>query len=424
MRLKRVAVALGRNLVAPGRDGRVLGALHLADSVGKGVFLSGSIIYFTTTKGFTAAEVGLGVSVAGALGFVASLVLGVLADRLGPVRFLFAMLALQGAGYLLYPLVHGLAFFYVLMALIGFVDYGGGPAFAAIVSAIFRPEDRVRARAALRSQFNLGFSVGSGLSALAVLGGSDLIRAMPVVTGVMLLFSAAITLRLPGVAATSREKVRAFGAIRDVRFMRVVALSVPLAVHSSIILVALPLWIVTRTTVPHELVPMLLVANTAIVVLFQVPASRGADTVRGAARLARLAGFWIVVGALVVAAATLAGRDIAMLLLCASVVLFTVAEIQQSAASWGLAQGLGPPAAQAEYFGTFNLYAVTQNVFGPAVVVGVLTRAGVLGWVIIAVVTLAAAMLMPPTVTAASRGEGTASADLPEATPVKAEREA
>jgi MFS family permease len=411
MGLAQLPRPLAGGILAPGREGKVLGTLRLVESVGKGVFLSGSIIYFTTVKGFTPAEVSLGLSVAGALGLVASLTLGVLADRIGPVRFLGAMFVLQGVGYLAYSLVHGVAFFFVLMALVGFVDFGGGPAFAAIVTAVFRPQERVRARAALRSQFNLGFSVGSGLSALAVVGGPAFIRAIPVATGIMLILSAVITSLLPGVQASPKGKTRTFAAVRDVRFMRVVALSVPVAVHSSIILVALPLWIVTRTHVPHEVVPLLLFLNTAIVVLFQVGASKGADTVRGAAALASRAGFWVVAGILVVISASLAGRDVGVFLFFVSVALLTVAEIQQSAGVWGMAQGLAPPTAQAEYFGTFNLYAVTQNVFGPAVVVGIVIRAGVAGWISIGVIALAAGMLMPWAAAAAERGHSAARAD-------------
>src|ERR1700730_776339 len=138
MRLAQLARPLAGSILAPGREGKLLGTLRLVESVGKGVFLSGSIIYFTTVKGLTPSEVSLGISVAGTLGFVAAITLGVLADRIGPVRFLGAMFVLQGDGYLAYSLVHGVAFFFVLMALVGFVDFGGGPAFAAIVTAIFR----------------------------------------------------------------------------------------------------------------------------------------------------------------------------------------------------------------------------------------------------------------------------------------------
>lgn len=67
---------------------------------------------------------------------------------------------------------------------------------------------------------------------------------------------------------------------------------------------------------------------------------------------------------------------------------------------------------------------MTQKVFAPALAVSVLIRAGLRGRMIIADVTLAAAVLMRPTVAAASQRHGTTAAGLPEATPVEAEREA
>ncbi|MGH3275523.1 MAG: hypothetical protein ACRDNZ_14525 [Streptosporangiaceae bacterium] len=120
-------------------------------------------------------------------------------------------------------------------------------------------------------------------------------------------------------------------------------------------------------------------------------------------------------GILVVISASLAGRDVGAFLSCVSLALFTAAEMQQSARVRVMAQGLAPPTAQAEYFVTFNLYAVTQNLFGRAVEAGIVTRSGVAGWMMIAVVALAAAMLMPWAATAADRGHGAARGDMAEA---------
>ncbi len=178
------------------------------------------------------------------------------------------------------------------------------------------------------------------------------------------------------------------------------ALSAPLALHASVILVALPLWIVTRTQAPRALVPVLLVANTVLVVLFQVTASRGAETVPGAARLGRGAGLWLAAGCLLVA---MTGRlsSAPAALISLSIILFTLAELQQASSAWGLAHGLAPANAQAEYFGTFNLYSVTQSVAGPALLVGAFDWAGSWGWVLIAIVALLAAVLLPAAAAAA-----------------------
>lgn len=394
---------LRESLVPSGRDARILGALHFADAMGKGVFLSGSAVYFISVKGFSAAQVGIGFSIAGAMGFVASLALGVVADRLGAVRLLFAMLGLQAFGFLMYPLVDNVYFFYVLIAAIGFVEYGGGPAFGSIVGSLFEPENRVRVRAVLRSLFNVGFSAGSGLTALAILGGDTMVRALPPVTSVLLLLSAVLTLRLPAIKVLPRDRVRLFGAIRDMRFMRVVALSAPLALHGSAVLVALPLWIVTRTEAPHALVPILLVANTILVVLFQVKASQGAESVPGAARVARRAGLWLAAGCIIVAFAGNLNSVAATVLICLSMVFLTLAELQQAASAWGLAHGLAPANAQAEYLGAFNLHTVTQNVFGPAILVAAVGWAASWGWVLVAVVAVLAALLIPAAAAEAMR---------------------
>jgi MFS family permease len=386
------------SLVPHGRDARTLAALHLADAVGKGVFLSSSAVYFVTVKGFSAVEVGLGFSIAGATGFVASLVLGILADRVGPVRMLAAMLGLQAVGFFLYPAVHGVAAFYVLIAAIGFVEFGGGPAFAAIVGALFPPSQRVGVRAVLRSVFNVGFSVGSVLTGLAILGGPA--RLLPLITGALLAVSALVTLRLPPVPAAPRDAggTRMFSALRDVRFMSVAALSAPLALHAPALLVGLPLWIVTRTSAPPSLVSALLVGNTVIAILFQVRASRGASDVAGAALVARRAGLWLAAGCLVVALAARLNTVASVILICVAVLLLTLAELQQGASAWGLAHGLAPEHAQAEYFGAFNLYNVAQSVFGPALLVGLVGWAGAWGWVLVAVVGAAAGLLMPSVV--------------------------
>jgi len=392
---------LQQSLVPDGRDARLLGALHFADAMGKGVFLSGSAVYLTTVSGLSATEVGLGLSAAGASGFVASLVFGVVADRVGAARLLAVMLGLQALGFLCYPLVGGPVAFAVLATALGFAEYGGGPPFGAIVGRLFDADHRVRVRAVMRSLFNLGFSAGSGLTALAVLGGDTLLRALPFATSALLAASAVLTLRLPAVGNLVRQPKRFFSAVRDGRFVRVVLLSAPLALHASIILVALPLWIVTRTSAPPVLVPVLLVLNTVCVVLFQVWASRGAETVAGAARVARRSGAWLVAGCLLVAVAALLESTVATVVICGAMLVLTLSELQQSSSAWGLAHGLAPEDALAEYLGTFNLHTVAQNVFGPAILVATLGAVGTWGWVVVAAVVSVAALLMPMAAAAA-----------------------
>jgi hypothetical protein len=120
--------------------------------------------------------------------------------------------------------------------------------------------------------------------------------------------------------------------------------------------------------------------------------------VAGAALVARRAGLWLAAGCLVVALAARLNTVASVILICVAVLLLTLAELQQGASAWGLAHGLAPEHAQAEYFGAFNLYNVAQSVFGPALLVGLVGWAGAWGWVLVAVVGAAAGLLMPSVV--------------------------
>ncbi|MDI5970812.1 MFS transporter [Streptomyces sp. SL13] len=383
---------------------RHLAFVNLAYAVGRGVFLSGSIIYFTTVTGLTATQVGIGTSAAALSGFVASFLFGVLSDRLGAKRVLVLLFVLQAAGFALYPAVHAVAPFYALIVAVGFIEYGVGPTFGAFVGTLIEPDDRVQVRANLRSMFNIGFSLGSGLTALALLGGGTWVRALPWGAGVLLLGAGLLILRLPrGTGAVTAGRPRRFGALRDLRFVTITALSAPLALHASIILVALPLWAVTRTRTPHALIPLLLVANTVFVIVFQVAASRGAATVAGAARLAQRSGFWLAAACGAAAVAAYGDAVVAAAVLGVAMLLFTLSELQQSASGWGLAHGLAPEDAQGEYLGTFNLHIVAQGVLGPGVVSAVTISFGVWGWVGVAAVVVAAGLLIVPVAAAAER---------------------
>jgi hypothetical protein len=207
--------------------------------------------------------------------------------------------------------------------------------------------------------------------------------------------------------------VRRFGALRDVRFVALTALSAPLALHASLLLVVLPLWAVTRTDAPHALVPLLLIANTVVVVLFQVPASKGAETVAGAARLARRSGGRLAAACAVCACAAYGNALTASAVLIAATLLFTLAELQQSASGWGLSHGLAPDHAQGEYLGTFQLHMVAQGVLGPGIVSAAALSWGAWGWAAVAAAVLAAGVLIVPLAAAAQRA--TTTPDAPDA---------
>ncbi|MFI1195160.1 MFS transporter [Micromonospora sp. NPDC020750] len=384
---------------------RKLIAIRLAESIGKGVFLSGSVVYFTLRVGLDPKQVGLGLSAAGMSAFISSVLFGVIADRVGARRLLVMLFAALTVGFGLYALVDNATHFFALVVAVGFIEYGTGPTNGALVGNLVPAEERVKLKAMMRSVFNIGFSIGIGVAAVAALS-QRLLVLIPLTTAALMASAALLVTRLPDTPSRPVPVgFKRFAAVRDPRFLSVVGVSTVLASHVTVILVTMPLWALNRTSLPHFLIPLLLIFNTVFVILFQVRASRGADTVDGAGRLARRSGYWLAGGCAVIAVTAL-NDDVVLVsvAIVAAVLILSVAEVMQAASGWGLAFGLAPEHAQGEYLGAFDLHVITQNIIGPAVLSGLVIAFGFWGWLGIAVAALVASALIVPV---ARRGEVT-----------------
>lgn len=383
---------------------RRLVGVRFAAATGKGVLLSGSVVYFTLHVGLTAAEVGIGLSAAGFAALASSVVFGIVADRVRKRALLFAQFVAVAVGFGLYALVHDPLEFYILVMLISFFDTGMSPTEGAMIAALIPAEERVRLNATMRSVFNIGFSVGIGIAAVAAIS-SRLLVLIPLGSALLLGVAALLVTRLPADVPKPRPAVRPrrFGALRDLPYVGVVAVCAVLASHMTLLMVVLPLWTLDRTHVPHFVVPLFLVFNTVFVILLQVRASKGADTVMGAARIARRAGVWIAAGCgAVVITVYVHNVAVGVAAIIVAVLAMSMAEILQSSSAWGMAFGLAPESARAEYLGTFDLHLGTQNIIGPVVISSLVMSLGAWGWATIAAAVLLAAWAIVP---AARRSE-------------------
>jgi len=165
-----------------------------------------------------------------------------------------------------------------------------------------------------------------------------------------------------------------------------------LMVYLAIPTVALPLWIVHRTAAPPWTVGALLILNTVLSVLFQVRASRGAETVPGAVRLVRRSGAALAAACLVFAVSGLAGPVTAVAVLAVAVVVLTAAELYHLAGSWGVSFGLAPEDRQGQYLGAFAMGTRIYDAAGPAVVTGLVFGLGPPGWLVLGGLLLAASL--------------------------------
>ena len=82
-----------------------LAVQSLLFALGEGTFMTGSAVFFTQIVGLTAAQVGLGLTCAGAAQFVAALPMGKLVDLFGPKKMWAVSGAGQAALFCLWPFI-------------------------------------------------------------------------------------------------------------------------------------------------------------------------------------------------------------------------------------------------------------------------------------------------------------------------------
>ena len=388
---------------------RRLSVQSILYATGEGTFLTGSAVFFTHIVGLSAAQVGLGLTIAGVFAFAFAVPLGRLADRIGPRRQ-WAVGAFATAGiYLLWPLVSGFATYAVVIVALELCQRAGWSGRGAYTLDVFPHDERVRSMAFMRAALNIGFTLGALAGGLALAFDSDaVIRVVPWVTAAVLALNAWLITRLPDAAhdrpATAPvEKALGSGALRNRGFLVLSACNGVLGTNQVLLNVVIPLWLVQETDAPHLLLAWLFGTNTVLAVLFQVPAARGVSSVATSLRAARIAGGFFVLSCLIVMVThdTLGWTTI--LLVWVGHVTVTGAELFESAARWGFLSDLSDPDRRGEYQGASQLGDTLGGVWAPAAYTFLAMQWGTAGWLAIAGIVVVAVVVMRPSARAAER---------------------
>ncbi|KRE22523.1 MFS transporter [Agromyces sp. Soil535] len=396
---------------------RILVIATLISRVGRGIFLTVTVLYFTLIVGLPAHEVAIVLGAASAAGVLSSLAGGWLADRVSARRLLVVLSVIDGVGLICYVFAHDFASALVIAVLVGAIEQAGNSTRMAIIARAFDGDRRVHARAVLRTVTNLAIAVGSGIGALALLAGTaDAYRWIIVAAGVMSLAGVTQLVRLPAnvdarereavapattvtgstdVAASARAERRALRAHspwRDPRYLALTALTAVFGMQFGVGEVGVPLWIANHTSAPEVLVAAVLILNTVIVVLFQVPLSRGTHDLRRAGRVSAIAA-WMMAGAcLVYAAAAGLPAGFAVAVIVAAAIAHAFAEVLSQAGGWGLSFELADPVRAGTYQGVFSMGYSLGAMVAPLFVTSTALTLGFGGWAILAAVFLASGL--------------------------------
>ncbi|MEU9005153.1 MFS transporter [Streptomyces sp. NPDC048551] len=379
-------------------------------ALGRGIYSTGSIVFFTLSFGLSAQQIAWALSAAGVAAFCAAMPAGYLADRWGARPMTIAVTVVQALS--LAPMLFSGSSLVVvpLTIVLGAADRVNSIARRTLVSHVIGEAARVRTQAYLRSVANTGMSIGAlAVTPLLAFGGRGAFLVLIALTMGAYVLVVLTTLRLPTdsklppTAAGRALRAPQPSAVtpgparrRLVAFTALGLLNGLFALHISILEVGLPLWITRHTDAPAWTVATLVFVNTVLAVLLQVPASRGSASVRGAARALAFSALFTALACVLFATTAKGTGTFVIVTLSLATVVLTVGELLQSAGEWGLSFGLAPTHAQGRYIGAFTVGTTVQDIVGPAVVGGVALAYVPGGWVVLAAVFLGGAVLIVP----------------------------
>jgi MFS family permease len=375
-----------------------LATQSLLFALGEGTFMTGSAVFFTQIVGLSAAQVGLGLTIAGVAAFVAAYPMGRVVDRFGPKRCWAVSAAGQASLFCLWPFIDSFAGYVAMAVAMEVVGSLGGAAHGAYTIDVLPPDERVMSRAYMYSALNLGFTLGAMVGGVALAFRSNVVlEAIPWFTALAFLVNAVAVLRLPNASHDDRTpeerkvKVPGPGPLRNLGWMSSTFFVGVLWTNQVLLNLVIPLWLVEKTDAPRVLLAFLFGTNTVMCIFLPMAAARGVKDVTSALRAIRLSTVFFVVSCLI----TLYTHDtvgwVTIALVWLGHVTVTGAELYLSAASWSFEAELMDPRRRGEYQGAAELSSTLGKVWAPALYTFLAISWGEAGWLVIASIVVVAA---------------------------------
>ncbi|WP_107774847.1 MFS transporter [Nocardioides sediminis] len=397
-----------------------LATQSLLFALGEGTFMAGSAIFFTQIVGLTAAQVGLGLTIAGIAAFIAAYPMGRLVDRLGPKHAWAISSSGQAAMFALWPFIDSFAGYVAMAVAMEVIGALGGAAHGAYTIDVLPPDERVSSRAYMYSALNVGFTLGALLAGFALAFESlTLLRTVPWFTALVFVVNAIAVTRLPKAShdlKTREERAMKSpgpGPLRNVGWMAATFFLGVLWTNQVILHLVIPLWLVEKTDAPWSVVALLLGTNTVMCIFLPMAAARGIKDRSTALRAVRLSSLFFFVSCVITLTTHETVGWLTVVLFFLGHVTLTGAELYLSAASWTFEADLMDPRRRGEYQGAAELSGTLGRVWAPAAFTFLAMNWGAVGWLVIAAcIAVAAAALHPSTRVARSFLERHVPADV------------
>ncbi|WP_405015232.1 MFS transporter [Kitasatospora sp. NBC_01539] len=378
--LKRLAPRPGALLPQDGAQ-RLLAGIAFLVTFGYGIYLTGEALYLTQGLHLPAGQVGLGMGVAGAVALAAGIPVGHLADRHGARGVYTVMLLLCGLA------MTGLCFtrtfwpFLFYATVFSFAQTAGYAARSPLIQH-YAGDRPAEFRGYIRALTNVAFAASAVCAGWALeLNTRSAYIAIIALGAVCHLVGAVMAWSIKSVPPPRAEQQGPrWAALRDRPYVVLSALDGLMSVQYRVLTFAVPLWLVGFTSAPRWSVSSVVLANTVIVVFFQVRASRSITSVATSAAAFRRAGFAFLLASAVFSLLPGMPPWAAVAAVLTAATVHSIGEIWQAAGGFELSYALARPESVGQYQGLFGMGLGLGTAVGPSVLTALCIDLGRPGW--------------------------------------------
>ncbi|CAM5255616.1 MFS family permease OS=Streptomyces griseomycini OX=66895 GN=FHS37_006921 PE=4 SV=1 [Streptomyces griseomycini] len=371
-------------------------AAIVIDSIGTGVFVPVSMLYFLATTSLTLVQVGAALTAAGLLALPVGPLVGGLVDRYGAKPVLQAANLAQALGFAGY-LVVGQTW---QIAVCAWLNSAGRAVFSSCygvtVTALAAPGRRERWFGLLGSVRNIGYALGGLLTAVAVGFGTHGAYAAIVVVNALSYLTAFVLMRaVPDIRPEGgQDTAGGWGRVlRDLRYLPVVAHQLCFAISLFALNIAIPVYAVDVLGLPGWTAGAVFTLNTLMVGSAQGTvvgwlSGRVRSRVLVAGHACFAAGYLLFLAADRVAALALA---VGVVLLGA--ISYTSGEIVGGPITSAVAAESAPDALRGRYLALNQLAVSVAGAVAPAALSGLLSTGAAAIWLALVGVSVLGAAL-------------------------------
>jgi MFS family permease len=356
------------------------GAIFI-DSVGTGMFLPFSLLFFLATTSLSLTRIGLALSIAAVVRIPVTIAAGPLSDRFGPRAAIVTSQLLQAAGFAGYLLVHG---FWTLVAAAVLVQIGNSifwVAYAPLIFAIAAEGEREHWFALCTALRTAGLAAGGVIAGATVaLGGRAGFIGVAAANAVSFVLAAFLSARLrPGPSPRGARSpgqgtgpgVRSGGSwkplLRDYPFLGFVTVNIGITCLALAVPLALPVYLVKILGLPAW-APGATLALNAILVAACTPVVMSAVSGRPRRHVLTVSQTCMIVAFAVFLLVHLVPAGAAIALVLIAIVPLAACEVMQAAVVPAVVTESATPQTLGRYTSAYQVTFSIGDIIVPAIV--------------------------------------------------------